>query len=296
MTATTMSAWLQHRYGGAETVSRGEVPVPAPKPDEVIVRVRATALNAADVHLMHGDPYLVRLGFGFTRPKQPVRGMDIAGIVTAAGAQVADFAVGDEVVAEAPSGGLGAYATIPEKRLVRRPEGLEADAAAALPLAGGTAWQALDAADVTSAKRVLVIGASGGVGTYAVQLAAHRGAEVWALCGAHSRNLVAGLGATHTFDYRQTALDALPQGSFDAVIDIAGAPDPRVLHDLLAPGGTAVMVGAMVGRCSGRCLGCCGRACSAHVRGAASDRSSPSRNRRSCANSWRSRQGASCAR
>ena len=241
-TATTMPAWRQSIYGGADTVALAEQHVPTPGPDEVLVRVRATGLNAADARIMRGDPYMLRLGFGISRPKQPVRGIDIAGTVTAVGARVAEFAVGDEVVAESGGGGLATFAKVAAKRLVQRPESVEPEIAAALPIAGGTAVQALDLARVSAGHRVLVIGASGGVGTYIVQLASLRGAEVWALCGERSQRLVESLGAAQTFDYRQTDIATLPGSGFDAVIDIAGTAPLRTLRELLAPGGTLVMV------------------------------------------------------
>lgn len=249
--AATMPAWVQRVYGGAETVSLGELPIPEPGPGQVVVRVRATGLNAGDARLLRGDPYLVRLGFGLTRPRQPVRGMDVAGTVTAVGSRVAGFAIGDEVVAEAGGGGLASFVAVDALHLARRPEEVPPDAAAALPIAAGTAVQALDFAGAVAGGRVLVIGASGGVGTFAVQLATLRGAEVWALCGQHSRAIVEELGAARTFDYRQTDAGDLPLNSFVAIVDLAGTAPLRILHDLLAPGGTLVLVAGNGGRMLG---------------------------------------------
>lgn len=249
--STTMRAWTQHSYGGPEAVSRERMPVPRPKPHQVVVRMRAVGLNAGDVHLMRGDPLLVRPAFGLMRPKQPVRGMDVAGTVTAVGAKASGFAVGDEVVAEAGGGGLASFVPVDAKRLARRPENVDPDAAAALPIAAGTAAQALDLAGVVAGHRVLVIGASGGVGSFTVQLATIRGAEVWALCGQHAQQLVEDLGAVRTFDYRQTDAGDLLANSFDAIIDLAGTAPLRVLHDLLAPAGTLVLVGGEGGRVLG---------------------------------------------
>lgn len=249
--AARMPAWVQRAYGGPENVTLGELPVPTPRSGQVVVRVRATGLNAGDARILRGDPFLVRLAFGFTRPRQPVRGMDVAGTVTAVGRRVTGFAVGDEVVAEAGGGGLAPYAAIDARRLVRRPASVAADAASALPIAGGTALQALDLAAVSGGRRVLVIGASGGVGSFAVQLATRRGAEVWALCGARSQALVEEMGAARTFDYRETDAGDLLANSFDAIIDIAGTAPLRVLHDLLAPGGTLVLVAGTGGKVLG---------------------------------------------
>lgn len=251
ITAATMPAWIQRTYGGVETVSLGETPIPEPRNDEVIVRVRVTALNAADARLMHGDPYLMRLGFGFTKPKCAVRGIDLAGTITAVGSAVTGFEVGDEIVAESAGGALAPYVAVPANRLVKRPNTVNARDAAALPMAGGTAWQALEAAEVTRGQTILVIGASGGVGTFAVQLATVRGAAVWALCGERSRALVEELGAVRTFDYRTHGAESLPKSSFDAIIDIAGSTPLPVLRDLLAPGGTLVMVAGDGGKVLG---------------------------------------------
>lgn len=252
--ARTMSVWSQHRYGGPETVTFGTAEVPEPGPRHVLIAVRATSLNSGDVRLMRGEPLLVRLFFGLRRPRQTGRGMDVAGTVVATGPDAAGFAVGDEVVGELPGGGLAEFVAAPVDRLVRVPAGVAMTDAATLPIAGGTAWQALEAAGLPAPpSRVLVVGASGGVGTFTVQLAAHRGIEVWALCGARSRALVEGLGAVRTFDYRAVGLDSpqLPRGSFDAVIVIAGSARLRMLQSLVPAGGTVVMVSGDGGRVLG---------------------------------------------
>lgn len=242
----TMTAWRQLAYGGPEVVSAARLDVPAPGRDQVLVRMRAVSLNSADVHLMRGEPRMVRLAFGLRRPGRPVLGMDVAGTVVALGEGVADWVVGDEVVGELPGGGLAEYVIAPVKRIVRRPTSLSAETAAALPLAGGTAWQALDRAGVGEGDRVLVIGASGGVGTYAVALAALRGAEVDALTGARSRALVEGLGATRAFDYRAVGPGSpeLGSGAYDAVLDIAGTAPLSALRALVRDGGSVVLVGS----------------------------------------------------
>ncbi|CAN5481241.1 NAD(P)-dependent alcohol dehydrogenase [soil metagenome] len=251
-TTRTMTAWRQSRYGGPEIVSAERVDVPAPGDHDVLLRVRATSLNAADHHLLRGEPLLLRLGLGLRRPRNATRGIDVAATVVAVGARVTQFARGDEVMGELPGGGaLAEFAVSPAARLVARPAGLDAVTAAALPLAGGTAWQALEAGAVADGQRVLVIGASGGVGTYTVQLAVLRGAEVWALTGARSEQLVAELGARRTFDYRVTDVDALPAATFDAVLDIAGTAPLRTLKALLRPGGTLVLVAGDGGRMLG---------------------------------------------
>lgn len=241
----TMLAWIRRDYGPADGTRLADVPTPAPDRGEVLVRVRATALSAGDVRLLLGDPLLVRLVYGIRRPRQPVRGIDIAGTVVALGDAVPTDLLGAEVVVELPAGGgLAAYAVAPAGRLVRRPADLAPEVAATLPVSGGTAFQALDSAGVTAGNRVLVLGASGGVGTFAVQLAAARGAEVHATCGARNRALVERLGAVRTFDYRTSNPGALEQEAYDAVVDIAGSWPLRALQRLVVDGGSIVAVAA----------------------------------------------------
>jgi NADPH:quinone reductase-like Zn-dependent oxidoreductase len=180
-------------------------------------------------------------------------------------------AVGDEVVGELPGGGgLARFAVAPAGRLVARPAALDPVLAAALPIAGGTAWQALERAAVSAGRRVLVIGASGGVGTFAVQLAALRGAEVWALCGERSRGLIEELGAAHVSDYHRVQPDSaeLPAASFDAVIDIAGTAPLGALRRLVREGGSVVLVAGE----GGRVLGPIGRIAAASLRSIGSQR------------------------
>lgn len=247
----SMKAWRRETYGPADGVALERIPVPTPGRGEVLLRVRATALNAGDVRLLLGDPLLVRPVFGLTRPKHPVRGMDVAGTVVAVGPDVVGAAIGEDVVGElVGGGGLGEYVSVPAARLVPVPIDIVPETAACLPVAGGTAWQALDLAGVgltqraraDGAPRVLIIGASGGVGTFAVQLAALRGAEVWASCRDRNAPLIEQLGAVRTFDHRTSPLSALPDGRFDAIVDIAGGMPLRELKRLVVPGGTVVLV------------------------------------------------------
>ncbi|MEV4776097.1 NAD(P)-dependent alcohol dehydrogenase [Microbacterium sp. LWH12-1.2] len=243
----TMPVWRRDSYGAADGTRLEQTPVPTPGRGQVLLRIRATALNAGDVRLMLGDPLLVRPFVGLTRPKNPVRGMDVAGTVVAVGPDVVGAEVGEEVIVELPGGGgLAGYACVAASRVVSMGRGLEPESAACLPIAGGTAWQALDVAGVgltdRATPRVLIIGASGGVGVFAVQLAALRGAEVWASCGDRNAPLIEALGATRTLDHRTEPLEDLPAGRFDAIIDIAGGIPLRQLQRLLAPGGTAALV------------------------------------------------------
>lgn len=253
---TTMSAWRRETYGPAAGTTLQEIPVPVARHGEVVLRVLATGLNAGDVRLLLGDPLLVRPVFGLFRPKHPVRGMEVAGTVVAVGPDVVGAELGEDVVGElVGGGGLGEYVRVPAARLVPIPPDVAPAVAACLPIAGGTAWQALDLAEVGlrggSTPRVLIIGASGGVGTFAVQLAALRGAEVWATCGVRNAPLVEHLGAVRTLDHRTSPLSDLPDGRFDAVVDIAGGMPLRELQRLVAPGGSVVLVTGDGGRVMG---------------------------------------------
>ncbi|WP_127473371.1 NAD(P)-dependent alcohol dehydrogenase [Microbacterium sulfonylureivorans] len=271
LSTDTMPAWRQARYGGPEVVALEQVDVPAPRRGEVLLRLRATGLNNGDVRILRGEPLLLRTAFGLRRPKQGIRGMDAAATVVGLGDGVTGFALGDEVVGELPAGGgLARFAVAPVTRLVRRPAGLTPVLAASLPVAAGTAWQALERGAVSTGQRVLVIGASGGVGTFAVRLAALRGAEVTALCGSRSQELVEGLGASRTFDYRvvQPGSAELGEGTFDVVIDIAGTAPLRALQRLVRDGGAVVLVSGE----GGRILGPIGRILGASFRSIGSKR------------------------
>jgi NADPH:quinone reductase-like Zn-dependent oxidoreductase len=238
----TRTVWRQHAYGSADVVAAESADLPRVGRGEVLLRVDAVSLNSGDVRMMRGDPALIRVFAGLRRPRIRGRGMDVAGTVLALGRGVEGFAVGDAVVG-AGSETLADYAVARAFRLTHRPPSVDVAVAAALPIAGNTAVAALDASRVGPGSRVLVVGAGGGVGTFTVQLAAERGAEVWATCGARAEETLRRLGATRTFDYRRTSLTDLPTASFDAIIDIAGEPPLRTLRDLLRPGGTVALVG-----------------------------------------------------
>ena len=242
MTDTVATAWSQSRYGAPDVLAQTPLPRQTPGPDDVLVAVEACALNSADVRIMRGDPLLIRLAFGLRRPRTPVPGRDVAGTVVAVGSAVTAWAVGDRVVGELAGGGLGATVVAPADRFVAIPEGLSSEVAAALPLAGGTAWQALDLAGVVHGSRVLVVGAGGGVGTFAVRLAVLRGATVDALCGARAKEVVAGLGAARVDDYRRADLAARRGEGYDAVIDIGGSVPLRTLQRVIRDGGLVVGV------------------------------------------------------
>ncbi|WP_086819974.1 NAD(P)-dependent alcohol dehydrogenase [Allokutzneria sp. NRRL B-24872] len=234
-----MKAIVQHRYGSTETLALKEIDWPVPGPGQVLVRVRAAGIGPDVTHLMTGKPYLVRLmGFGLRRPKVAVRGRDVAGVVEAVGPGVSRLAPGEEVFGTC-EGSLAEYAVADEGVLTRKPANLSFDQAAAVPISGGTALQGLHG--VHKGQRVLVIGAGGGVGTFAVQIAASRGAHVTGVCGPAKLDMVRDLGAERVIDY--TTEDITAAGHHDLVLDAAGCRTLRHLRRALRPKGTLVIVG-----------------------------------------------------
>ncbi|WP_306366820.1 NAD(P)-dependent alcohol dehydrogenase [Nocardiopsis sp. CC223A] len=233
-----MRAVVQGTYGEARDVlAFDQIPVPEPREGEVRVRVHAAALNAADVYIMRGEPIAGRLAFGLSRPRQRVRGRDLAGVVDAVGPGVRDLGPGDRVTAEA-DGALAEYACLKESLPVRVPDTVSLHDAAAVPLAGVTALQAVRIGGVESGDRVLVNGAAGGVGSFAVQLAVAAGAEVTGVCSARNGGFVRSLGA-RALDY--AAEDFTRTGSYDVVIDLVGNRTLRELRGALTPDGTLVL-------------------------------------------------------
>jgi NADPH:quinone reductase-like Zn-dependent oxidoreductase len=241
-TATTMRAIVQDRYGSSEVLRPALVARPVGGDDEVLVQVHAAGLDRGTEHLMTGKPYVMRLGFGLRRPKNPVSGRDVAGIVAAVGPGVTRFAVGDEVYGVAP-GSFAEYAVAREDKLARKPVNLSFAQAAVVPVSAGTALQALrDVGRVQAGQSVLVVGASGGVGTYAVQLAKAFGATVTGVCSTAKVELVRSLGADRVVDYtREDFADG--NHRYDLILDIGGSASVRRLRRALEPRGTLVFVG-----------------------------------------------------
>ena len=249
-----MRAIMQDSYGSADVLELREVERPEVADDRILVRVRAAGVNMADWHLMAGLPKLVRVaGVGFGAPKQPIRGSDVAGVVEEVGAAVTRFRPGDEVFGSA-NGTFAEFALSRDSRLVPKPANVSFEQAAAVSMAGYTALQAVrDKAQVEPGQRVLVIGAAGGVGSFAVQLAKHFGAHVTGVCSTSKTELVRSLGADAVVDYTREPLSVdKTRGTFDVIIDTAGNRSLRMLRRLLTPRGTLVIVGA---EGSGRVLG-----------------------------------------
>src|SRR6266702_4099414 len=241
--STTMRAIIQDGYGAPERVLRlEEIPVPPVGADDVLIRMRATSVNTPDWATVIGVPYILRLSSGLRRPKRPVRGSDVAGVVEAVGQHVTDLAAGDEVFGSTRdrAGAFAQYAAAPATQLARKPAGLAFTDAAASVMCGLTALVAVrDVARVSAGTRVLVNGASGGVGTMAVQIAKALGAEVTAVCSTGSIELVRSLGADHLIDYTKEDFTQSSQ-RFDVILDNVLNHPPRAVARALAPGGTFI--------------------------------------------------------
>ena len=237
-----MRAIVQREYGGPDTLRLEEIERPAPGPGQVLIEVRAAGVERGVEHLMTGVPLLLRLSYGLRRPKDPVRGRELSGVVAAVGDGVTRFAIGDDVLGVA-EGSFAEYAVADEAKLVSKPGSLTFVEAAALPISGITALQGVvEVGGVRAGQEVLVTGASGGVGSFAVQIAKAHGATVTAACSGTKADLVRALGADHVVD-REVEDPLAGARRFDLVLDIAGNPPLRQLRRALRPGGTAVVVG-----------------------------------------------------
>jgi NADPH:quinone reductase-like Zn-dependent oxidoreductase len=241
--AGMMQAVVQHAYGSANELQLADISKPTNVgADEVLVRVRAAAIDQGTVHLMTGEPYLVRMLFGLRRPKNQVPGLDLAGTVVAVGSAVIRFGIGDEVFGIG-KGSLAEYGIAKADKLAHKPGQLTFEQAAAVPVSGLTAIQALrDAGQLTAGQKVLVIGASGGVGTYAVQLAKQFGADVTGVCSTSKVDLVKRIGADHVLDYTRQDVTGGDE-RYDVIVDIVGNTKVSRLRKLLTRTGTLVLVG-----------------------------------------------------
>lgn len=240
--ADTMRAIVQDSYGSADVLRLAQIPRPRIADNEVLVRVHAAGLDRGTWHLMTGKPYLLRLGFGFRRPKDRVPGTDVAGTVSAVGPAVTGFAPGDEVFGFG-KGAFAEYAVVREDKLARKPANLSFEQAAVVPVSASTALQGLcDVGRVQRGQKVLIIGASGGVGSFAVQLAKALGSDVTGVCSTAKLDFVRSLGADHVIDYTGTNF-ADGAHHYDLILDIAGNPGLSRLRKALTANGTAVITG-----------------------------------------------------
>lgn len=247
-----MRAIVQDTYGSTDVLTLQETDLPAIGADEVLVRVRAAGVDRGVWHLMTGLPYPIRLaGYGLRKPKSATPGMDLAGVVEAVGTHVTVFRPGDEVFGIG-TGTFADYARAPESKLAPKPVNLTFEQAAAVAISGLTALQGLrDSAGVRPGQRVLVLGASGGVGSFAIQVAKALGAEVTGVCSTAKVEMVRALGADHVIDYM---IDDVTQGNeqYDVILDTGGNRTLSELRRALTPTGTLVIVGGETG---GRWLG-----------------------------------------
>ena len=239
-----MQAIMQHRYGTRpeNVLALEQVVTPAIAANEVLVQVRAAGVDRGTWHMMAGQPYLMRLlGFGLRGPKNPVLGLDVAGTVVATGADVTRFRVGDEVFGIA-RGSFAEYAAARADKLARKPARLSFEQAAAVAVSGLAALQGLRAGRIHAGQKVLVIGASGGVGSYTVQLAKVFGAEVTGVCSTGKADLVRSTGADHVIDYTR---DDFADGRqhYDLILDIGGNSRLARLRRALTPAGTLIIAG-----------------------------------------------------
>ena len=247
-----MKAMIHEKYGPAEVIRLAEVEKPAPHEGEVLVRVRAASLNAYDWHMLSADIFLIRLMVGgLLRPKNTRLGADVAGEVEALGRGAEQFKPGEAVFGDLASfggGSLAEYVAVPERAFARKPANLSFEEAAAVPMAAVTALQALrDQGRISTGQKVLIHGASGGVGTFAVQLAKYFGAEVTAVCSARNAEQARALGADYVIDYARE--DFTRSGrQYDLILAVNGYHSLAAYRRALAPGGSYVMAGGKPGQ------------------------------------------------
>jgi NADPH:quinone reductase-like Zn-dependent oxidoreductase len=242
-----MKAIVYTEYGPPDVLNLDEVQKPTPRDDEVLVKVHAASANAADWHLMRADPFLVRvMGFGLLKPKNGLLGADIAGRVEAVGRNVTQFQPGDEVFGDLSGRGFGAYAEYvcaTEDALASKPANVSFEEAAAVPLAAVTALQGLRyKGQIQPGQKVLINGASGGVGTFAVQIARSFGAEVTGVCSTAKSELVRSIGADHVIDYTKQDFTRSRQ-RYDRILAANGYHPISDYRRALSPNGTYVMTG-----------------------------------------------------
>jgi len=236
----TMRAAVRHRYGPPSVLESSEVEIPLPGRGDVLVKVGAASVHPGDYFVMTGEPYILRLVFGLRRPRHGVPGMDLAGVVAAVGKDVTDLRPGDEVFGWSTAGALAEYACVPADHLVPVPANVPVVHAAAMPTSAMTALQALrNIANVGPGQTVLVTGASGGVGSFAVQIAKAFGAEVTGVCSIRNVELVHSLGADHVIDYTRTDFTRAEK-RYDVILDNVEAQPLVAVRRALAPTGVLI--------------------------------------------------------
>ena len=234
-----MKAIVQRGYGDADVLELADVDKPVIRDDEVLIRVRAASVHAGDALLMQGIPYVMRVGFGLRRPRNPIPGLDVAGTVESVGSKVSRFAPGDEVFGNG-KGALAEYAAAKESRLVAKPANLTFGEAAVLTVSGLTALKAVrDVGNVQPGQSVLINGAAGGIGVFAIQIAKLLGAEVTAVCSVGKADLVRSLGADHVIDYAEEDFTRSDR-RYDFILDNVGNRSLAECRRVLSPNGTLI--------------------------------------------------------
>ncbi|MET3195129.1 NAD(P)-dependent alcohol dehydrogenase [Bacillus sp. OAE603] len=241
-----MKAIVCKKYGSPDVLELSEVEKPIPKSNQVLVKIKATSINYGNLVLLKGEPFLARIAFGILKPKYAIPGGDIAGLVEAVGKDVKHFQPGDEVFGDLSTcgwGGFAEYVTVPENVLAFKPVNLSFEEAAAVPMAGVTALQAIkNKGKIQSGQKVLINGASGGVGTFAVQIAKAFGAEVTGVCSTRNIDILQSIGADFTIDYKMKDFKELKE-RYDLIIAVNGYQSISTYKRALNPNGNYVMVG-----------------------------------------------------
>ncbi len=237
-----MKAIIYKAYGGPEVLSQSEVEKKAPKANEVQVKIKAISINPAEWHALRATLFIVRLSTGLRKPKNQILGGDISGEITAVGSAVKNFKVGDQILGRAKDSALAEFCCITKDRICLKPDHLTHEAAAALPLVSVCALQGLKEGKIKAGQKVLINGASGGIGTIAVQLAKYFGAEVTGVCSTPNIELVRSLGADHVIDYTQE--DFTKTGiQYDLILDNIGNKKAKDLKKVMVPKGECVILG-----------------------------------------------------
>lgn len=244
-TPTQMKSAYFSDYGPIENVSVQSAEVPIPESNQILIKNHASSINFGNHAHIVGKPFFIRAAMGMQKTKYPIPGGDVAGVVAAVGSEITEFKVGDEVIADTADSGMGAYAEYvlaTEKVTVKKPANLSFEEAASFPLAAGTAYAALQKAEVKSGQDVLIVGSTGGVGSFAVQIAKSMGAKVTAVCSGEKSDYVKGLGADKIIDYK-TEDFSHHENKYDVVLGIAGYNSMSKYKAVLKPEGVYVNVG-----------------------------------------------------
>lgn len=241
-----MKAIISKKYGAPETLELREIARPEPKENEVLVKVHAASINYGNIVLLRGKPYVARLAFGIREPKFSIPGGDMAGVVEAIGEKVTEFKIGDKVYGDLSSSGWGTFAeyvAVSDQAITHKPSNLSFEEAAAVPMAATTALQAIrDKGKIVAGQKVLIQGASGGVGTFAMQIAKAYGTEVTAVVSTRNVEIAKDIGVNHIIDYKKESLANLNQ-LYDVIVGVNGSQSISTYKHILKPNGIFVHVG-----------------------------------------------------